>query len=121
MTEETGALEAGLGVFAGVLIQIEQASIEIMRVHPVNSLLMMNLLGNIGYALFAVPETDGTFTIGQWGLTGDIISPKFDSRQELMSYIFRRVAAHSGAMMSADVVKDLFSAFNLGKLIGALK
>lgn len=125
MSDNPSSIEAGLTVFSGVLASIKDSSIEIMRVHPVNSLLMMNLLGNIGYAIFTVPDENGNFRIGQyaWGGKSTILMPPetFGSRQELMAYIFRRVATHAGMLLQVDVATDLFKTFNFEKLLGALK
>ena len=122
MSEEPNPIVETLSAFAAVLTEIKDASIEIMRVHPVNGLLMMNLLGNIGYAMFAVPTEEGQFMIAQWGLAGALgASVRFDSRQELMSYIFRTTAAHSGALLQQETLSDMFSMFNVGKLLEALK
>ena len=123
MSDEQSNLEEGLNVFASILQNIKDASIDIMRVHPVNGLLMMNLLGNIGYTIFAVPDDDGLYLLGQFGLFGEgaVGLKRFNSKQELMSFCFRNVAAFSGTLLQKDIVADLFTAFNFGKLLEALK
>lgn len=123
---EGDVLEEGLTLFASILTQIKEASIDIMRVHPVNGLLMMHLLGNIGYTIFAVPDENGMYMLGQFGIFGDkpsVLSPvfRFNSKQELMSFCFRSVATNAGMLLKGDVVTDLFSAFNLGKIVELIK
>lgn len=118
------ALEQGLGVFASVLQEIKESSIEIMRVHPVNGLLMMNLLGNIGYVLFAVPYVRGDeefYLMNQWGLMGQAGEQKFRDKTEMMSYVFRQVGANAGALLDAQTVASLFQVFNLSKLAALVK
>ncbi len=121
MSEDASALVEGLSMFATVLQEIKDASIDIMRVHPVNGLLMMNLLGNIGYAIFAVPTEEGEYMMGQWGLAGEHGSVRFSSRQELMSYIFRRTGSHAGILLTSEALGDLFQVFNVGKVLEVLK
>jgi hypothetical protein len=118
---DPNALDQGLTTFANVLKEIKEGSIDIMRVHPVNGLIMVELLANIGYTIFAIEDDEGMFEIGQWGIAGEISSKKFESKQELMSFIFRQSAVAAGSLLDAKVVKDLFSAFNFGKLLEALK
>jgi hypothetical protein len=121
MSDEQSTLEEGLNVFASILMQIKESSIEIMRVHPVNGLLMMNLLGNIGYTIFAVENENGMYELNQWGLLPEITVRRFASKQELMSFCFRQVGVNAGTLLKADVVGDLFQVFNLGKVMEFLK
>ena len=123
MSDEQDALSAGLNTFATVLNDITESCIEIMRIHPVNGLIMMNLLNNIGYAIFAVPTEAGQYLVNQYGLFGGeqaVQVVRFDSRQELMAWIFRRSATHAGALLDTKIVGELFSAFNISKLVAAL-
>ena len=100
-----------------LLIDRIDSSIEIMQVHPVCAVLMMNLLGNIGYTIFAVPDEKGLYEIGQWTLAPVVnVAGKFESRQELMSYCFRQTAVHAAKNLDAEVVKSLGQVFNLEKL-----
>jgi len=124
VSEERDALTTGLNTFATVLNDITDSCIEIMRIHPVNGLIMMNLLNNIGYAIFAVPDDNDQYLVNQYGLFGGekaVQVVRFDTRQELMAWIFRRSATHAGALLDSKLVGELFSAFNFSKLLGALK
>lgn len=114
-------LSTGLATFATILNEIKEASIEMMRIHPAVALLMTNLLGNIGYTIFAVKDEKGYYQLGQWGLLAGISERKFDDHQELMSYCFRSTAVHAAKLLDAQVIGEMSQIFNVSKVLKAIK
>ena len=102
-------LAGTLKVMADLLEQIKDASLDVMRVHPLCAFAMLNLWGNIGYALF---EAEGELTFGS-GPTAQ----RFETRGELIAHIFRQNALHMGEILDAQKAKDIFSVINLGKVM----
>lgn len=91
---------------------IVNESQEIMKIHPVNSLVMLNLYGNLGYALLTEPDAQGRYTFG--GIT-------FTSRQDMIADVFRNIGHKTGALLSVEAVGEIFSLkLDLGKLATAV-
>ena len=117
MSQETSGVMAGLTAFSQVMGEIKNASIEIMQIHPLNSLIMLNLLSNIGYAL-TVPEGEFIFSSGPIDPTKQ--DERFETRQELLAHIFRVSGIKTGQLLGAETVGNLFNSFSLDRVLGKL-
>lgn len=108
---EISAIEKGLKVFTTFLGEMEDFMLTVMKIHPINSLVMMNLMANVGYALIEDENQlrfPGLLTGGIYPVLGDKIKGE-NKRQRLVAFMFRRSAIHTGDLLKAEVIKDIFS------------
>jgi len=112
MSETESQLRAGLALMGSVMKEIVNESQEIMKIHPVNSLIMLDLYSNIGYALLTSPDERGNFTFG--GIT-------FATRQDMIADVFRMVGHKVEDLLTVEAVSQIFSfKLDLGKVAAAL-
>ena len=116
MSETESQLRAGLALMGSVMKEIVNESQEIMKIHPVNSLVMLNLFGNLGYALLNEADTDAQGRVYyMYGGTN------YFSRQDVIAEVFRDSAEKTGLLLSTEAVSQIFSMkVDLGKIASAL-
>lgn len=109
-------LEAGLGLISTVMKEIVNESQEIMKIHPVNSLVMLNLFGNLGFALLTEPDEHGLYKFsGPGGIQ------MYSTRTDMIADVFRLSAMKTGTLLSVEAVSQIFSLkFDLGVLAKAI-
>jgi hypothetical protein len=113
------SLEGGIDLLGQLTDQVVTKTIDMMKIHPLIALLNHNLMANLGYAATA-PETQaGTFEYSQV-LDNVYETDTFNSRQELIAYIFRENAKKSGALLGVKTAGELFSSFSFDKLLGMI-
>ena len=116
MSDEQSALQAGLALVSGVMKEIVNESQEIMKIHPINSLIMLNLFGNLGYALLNEAATDA-----QGRAYYKYGGANYFSRQDVIAEVFRDSAEKTGALLTTEAVSQIFSfKLDLGKVAAAL-
>jgi len=104
-------LKGAMATFAKVITEINAATLDMMRIDPVIALLVVNLEANLGYAL-TVPDPDPADPTDFFQFR----DKKFETRQELVAQVFRNTAMHSGAMLDADKISDVFGGIRIGKI-----
>lgn len=112
-------IQAGLTILGDFLHETEGFTTKVMAMNPVNSLLMINLLGNLGYAL-TTEKLEFGWKINPGEATSPIQTTTYETRQELIAAVFRNTAEKSGQLMGADIVKDLMGAGGFTTLLRAI-
>ena len=113
--EDQTGLKAGLALVSGVLKELMNESQEIMKMNPMNSLVMLNLFGDLGYALLVSPTELAGRTVFMYG------TQAFFSRQDMVAQVFKASAEKTGLLVSMDAVSQVFSfKVDLGKIAAAL-
>lgn len=112
-----GTIVEGMDLVASFMGTLQQYALDWGKIHPYNSLLMMNLMGNVGYVLLE----DGKPSFPSYTFFGKVIQGRtFDTKKDALAYCFRIMALHSGEMMDAQKVHNIFGTFNLSKLVSSL-